>query len=118
MRLVSSRQRFITPSPPPSPPGAQANTRAHWVGTTACLDVAPLGARVALQTLVAAVHVPPAHAALRVLLAVGGGAPVVLGVGGGLVVGHGLRLAVRFQLRVIWVLLKSLWRLPLLSRGS
>lgn len=46
----------------------------------ACLDVTPLGAGVALQTLVAAVHVLLADPTLGVLLAVGGGAALVLGV--------------------------------------
>ena len=52
----------------------------------ACLDVTPLGAGVALQTLVAAVHVLPADPALGVLLTVRSGTSLVLGVGAGLVV--------------------------------
>ena len=53
---------------------------------SACLDVTPVRAGVALQALVAAVHVLLTDPALGVLLTVGGGTPLLLRVGRHLVV--------------------------------
>ena len=52
----------------------------------ACLDVTPVRAGVALQALVAAVHVLLADPALGVLLTLRGRASLVLGVRGHLIV--------------------------------
>ena len=81
-----------------------------------CLDVTPLGAGVALEALVAAEDVPAADHALGVPLAVWSVAPLILGVGGRLVIRHGLSLALGIYFRIIS--LKPLWRLSLLSRRS
>ena len=81
-----------------------------------CLDVTPLGAGVALEALVAAEDVPAADHALGVPLAVWSIAPLILGVGGRLVIRHGLSLALGIYFRIIS--LKPLWRLSLLSRRS
>ena len=81
-----------------------------------CLDVTPLGAGVALEALVAAEDIPAADGALGVPLAVGGVAPLILGVGGRLVIRHGLGLALGVYFRVFSLI--PLWRLSLLSRRS
>ena len=65
---------------------------------SACLDVTPVRAGVALQALVAAVHVPLADTAGRVLLRVRGGASLLLRVGRHLVIRHRLCLTVSLQL--------------------
>ena len=83
---------------------------------SACLDVTPVRAGVALQALVAAVHVLLADPALGVLLTVRCGASLVLRVRGHLVIRQGLNLAVSLQLRVVGM--KSLGRIAVQSGRS
>ena len=81
-----------------------------------CLDVTPLGTGIALEALVAAEDVLAADNALSVPLAVWSIAPLILGVGGRLVIRHGLSLALSVYFRI--VSLKPLWRLSLMPRRS
>lgn len=89
---------------------------AHKTLLFSCLDVTPLGTGVALEALVTAEDVLAADNALGVPLAVWSIAPLILGVGGRLVIRHGLSLALGVYFRIIS--LKPLWRLSLMSRRS